>query len=315
MKRTKELSATSTEKVLEATEQAREKAKPYTEKAMETAKEASEQAKQAAERASEAAKPYYDKSKEAAQKAYDDAAPHRQGADGQTQAGRAEEELSRGLGVDPSGPTPLLQVAGSARSNARCAIVSDCRARHAALATAMPARLTLRHDIRPAPPCRPSRPRHRGHPRHRPRRRPGLRPGGRAPHPGRPHRRRAGGGRRRDPRRRRQRHAADPRPQVARQDRRARPHHLPALEQARHPRRQRRHPGAAVAAGPRHGGRLERGAGDQPHRQLAADPHARPAAAPLGRRPRHLRLLGRGDRRRAPTGAPTPPPRRGWRRW
>ena len=47
VKRTKELSATSTEKVLEATEQAREKAKPYTEKAMETAKEASEQAKQA----------------------------------------------------------------------------------------------------------------------------------------------------------------------------------------------------------------------------------------------------------------------------
>jgi hypothetical protein len=73
VKRTKELSATSTEKVLEATEQAREKAKPYTEKAMETAKEASEQAKQAAERAGEAAKPYYDKSKEAAQKAYDDA--------------------------------------------------------------------------------------------------------------------------------------------------------------------------------------------------------------------------------------------------
>ena len=73
VKRTKELSATSTEKVLEATEQAREKAKPYTEKAMDTAKEASEQAKQAAERASEAAKPYYEKSKEAAQKAYEDA--------------------------------------------------------------------------------------------------------------------------------------------------------------------------------------------------------------------------------------------------
>ena len=73
VKRTKELSATSTEKVLEATEQARDKAKPYTEKAMDTAKEATEQAKQAAERASEAAKPYYDKGKEAAQKAYDDA--------------------------------------------------------------------------------------------------------------------------------------------------------------------------------------------------------------------------------------------------
>jgi hypothetical protein len=73
VKRTKELSATSTEKMLEATEQAREKAKPYTDKAMDAAKEATEQAKQAAERASEAAKPYYDKGKEAAQKAYEDA--------------------------------------------------------------------------------------------------------------------------------------------------------------------------------------------------------------------------------------------------
>ena len=73
LKRTKELSATSTEKVLEVTEQAREKAKPYTDKALDAAKEASDQAKQAAERAADAAKPYYDKSKEAAQKAYDDA--------------------------------------------------------------------------------------------------------------------------------------------------------------------------------------------------------------------------------------------------
>jgi hypothetical protein len=71
MKRTKELSATSTEKLLEATEQARETAKPYTDKAVDAAKEASEQAKQAAERAGEAAKPYYDKGKEAAQKAYE----------------------------------------------------------------------------------------------------------------------------------------------------------------------------------------------------------------------------------------------------
>src|SRR4029453_10818495 len=73
LKRTKELSASGTEKVLEATEQAREKAKPYTDKALDAAKEASDQAKQAADRASEAAKPYYDKSKEAAQKVYDDA--------------------------------------------------------------------------------------------------------------------------------------------------------------------------------------------------------------------------------------------------
>ena len=73
LRRTKEISATSTEKLLEATDQAREKAKPYTEKAMEAAKEAGEQAKQAAGRAGEAAKPYYEKGKEAAQKAYDDA--------------------------------------------------------------------------------------------------------------------------------------------------------------------------------------------------------------------------------------------------
>jgi len=73
LKRTKEISAGSTDKILEVTEQAREKAKPYTEKALETAKEAGEQAKQAAGRAADAAKPYVDKSKEAAQKAYDDA--------------------------------------------------------------------------------------------------------------------------------------------------------------------------------------------------------------------------------------------------
>jgi hypothetical protein len=73
LKRSKELSAISTQKALDATEQAREKARPYTDKAMETAKETAEQAKQAAERASEAAKPYLEKSKQAAQKAYDDA--------------------------------------------------------------------------------------------------------------------------------------------------------------------------------------------------------------------------------------------------
>lgn len=73
LKRTKELSATSTEKALELTDQAREKAKPYTDKAMEKAKEVGDQAKQAAERAGEAAKPYIDKTKEAAQKAYDEA--------------------------------------------------------------------------------------------------------------------------------------------------------------------------------------------------------------------------------------------------
>jgi hypothetical protein len=73
LKRTKELTATSTEKILEATEQARAKARPYTDKAMEAARETAEQAKDAAGRASDVAKPYIDKSKEATQKAYDDA--------------------------------------------------------------------------------------------------------------------------------------------------------------------------------------------------------------------------------------------------
>jgi hypothetical protein len=73
LKRTKELSAISTERALELTDQAREKARPYTDKAMEKAKEIGDQAKQAAERAGEAAKPYVDRTKEAAQKAYDEA--------------------------------------------------------------------------------------------------------------------------------------------------------------------------------------------------------------------------------------------------
>ena len=73
LKRSKELTASSTEKLLQASEQAREKARPYTDKAMEAAKETADQAKGAAERAADAAKPYVDKSKEAAQKAYDDA--------------------------------------------------------------------------------------------------------------------------------------------------------------------------------------------------------------------------------------------------
>jgi hypothetical protein len=73
LKRTKELSAASTEKALELTDQAREKAKPYTDQALDKAKEIGEQAKQATERATDAAKPYIDKTKEAAQKAYDDA--------------------------------------------------------------------------------------------------------------------------------------------------------------------------------------------------------------------------------------------------
>jgi hypothetical protein len=73
LKRTKELSGASTEKLLEMTEQAREAAKPYTDKAMEAAREASEQAKEAAGRAGEASKPYIDETKKRAQKAYEDA--------------------------------------------------------------------------------------------------------------------------------------------------------------------------------------------------------------------------------------------------
>ena len=73
LKRTKELSAVSTERALELTDQARDKAKPYTDKAMEKAKEIGDQARQAADRAGEAAKPYVEKTKEAAQKAYDEA--------------------------------------------------------------------------------------------------------------------------------------------------------------------------------------------------------------------------------------------------
>ncbi len=73
LKRTRELSAVSTEKLLEYSDQAREQAKPYTDKAGEAMKETADQAKQAAERAAEAAKPYVEKGKDAAKKAYDDA--------------------------------------------------------------------------------------------------------------------------------------------------------------------------------------------------------------------------------------------------
>lgn len=73
LKRSREISAISTEKLLELSDQARDKAKPYTDKAGEVMKETAEQARQAAERAKEAAKPYYEKGKDAAQKAYDDA--------------------------------------------------------------------------------------------------------------------------------------------------------------------------------------------------------------------------------------------------
>jgi len=73
LKRTRELSGSSTERALELTEEARARAKPYADKAVEKAREVGDQAMQAAERAGEAAKPYVDKAKEAAQKAYEEA--------------------------------------------------------------------------------------------------------------------------------------------------------------------------------------------------------------------------------------------------
>lgn len=72
LKRTRELSAATTEKMLELSDEARQKAKPYTEKAGEAMRESAEQAKDAARRAEEAAKPYVEKGKDAAKKAYDD---------------------------------------------------------------------------------------------------------------------------------------------------------------------------------------------------------------------------------------------------
>lgn len=72
LKRTRELSAATTEKMLELSDEARQKAKPYTEKAGEAMRETADQAKDAARRAEEAAKPYVEKGKEAAKKAYDD---------------------------------------------------------------------------------------------------------------------------------------------------------------------------------------------------------------------------------------------------
>ena len=73
VKRTKELSATSTEKLLQATEQAREKARPYTDKAMETAKEGASRPSRPPRGRAMRPSPTSTSRKEAAQKAYDDA--------------------------------------------------------------------------------------------------------------------------------------------------------------------------------------------------------------------------------------------------
>ncbi len=60
---------------------------------------------------------------------------------------------------------------------------------------------------------------------------------------------------------------------------------------------------------------LGRGDGGQRHRQLAADPLARPAAARVRRRPRDLPDLRRRPQAASPIGAPTRSPRRRSRRW
>ena len=94
LKRTKELSASGTEKMLEATEQAREKAKPYTDKALDAAKEA--------ERPGQAGRRPRRRSGQALLRQEQGRGAEglrrrpeaRQGADGKVQAGHAEEELS-----------------------------------------------------------------------------------------------------------------------------------------------------------------------------------------------------------------------------
>jgi hypothetical protein len=94
LKRTKELSASGTERALELTEEARAKAKPYTDKAVEKAREVGDQARQAAEKAGEAAKPYVDKAKKAAQKAYEDAVRLGKELTGQTKPEPAPKQVT-----------------------------------------------------------------------------------------------------------------------------------------------------------------------------------------------------------------------------
>ena len=60
---------------------------------------------------------------------------------------------------------------------------------------------------------------------------------------------------------------------------------------------------------------LGRRDGGQRHRELAADPLPRPAAARLRCRPRDLRVLGRRPQMHAPIGAPTRSRRRRSKRW
>ena len=66
---------------------------------------------------------------------------------------------------------------------------------------------------------------------------------------------------------------------------------------------------AALADRPHRARDLRTRDGGQRHRQLAPDPLARSAAAPIRRRPRDLRDLGRQPRASIPYWSPTPPAR------
>ena len=134
--------------------------------------------------------------------------------------------------------------------------------------------------------------RHRRVPRHRPRGRAGAGRGRRARRRRRAHRRRARGARRRDPGERRRGDAGAARPQGLRRHRPARRRDLRALG----PRRRAARPTPACSA-VTPVAHLEPKVwdddGDQRHRQLAAHPLARSAAAPRPRRPGPVRQFRR----------------------
>ena len=82
-----------------------------------------------------------------------------------------------------------------------------------------------------------------------------------------------------------------------------------SASEARHPAGQCRAAGHPVADRPHRSGDLRARDGGERDRELAPDPLARPAAAPVRCRPRDLRHLGRVTARSCPTGVPTPPAR------
>ncbi len=87
---------------------------------------------------------------------------------------------------------------------------------------------------------------------------------------------------------------------------------VPSLGPSRRPRRQRRRARPLVAAASRRPQAMGRRLQPQRHRELAPDPRARSAAAPIPGRPGRLRHLRRRRAARscAPIGAPTRSPRR-----